>query len=65
MKNPSSNRGAASALAIVGIVIVGWTIGMLLQGVEVRRKQPTRPEKTAVSKIHVHLRPSGVNQNPR
>lgn len=65
MKKTSSNRGAASALAIVGLVIVGWTIGMFMQGLEVRQQHRTPAEKVTHNKIRVHPRPSVVNQIPQ
>jgi hypothetical protein len=45
MKSPSKNRGAASVLVIVVVVIVGWTIGMFMQGRPPKKDSDSSPKK--------------------
>lgn len=58
MKSSSTNKGAASVLVIVAVVIVGWTIGMFIQPKPKDKKPDSNPKSEARAKDDDHTKTS-------
>jgi hypothetical protein len=61
MKSSSKNKGAASVLVIVGIIIVAWTIGMLIPQGNSKKKNDAKAQQESSGPSKA---PNGQKQSP-